>query len=255
MAGLVGGRVAQVSGAAGRIGRGTVAVLERAAPIPRRSCARFLPDGVVVRASYRRKFGTEPDLVCPATLNEKIQWRKLYDRDPMYTRCADKYRVREYYRRHREWQYKHIAPLILIEELLTDRAGGLPAEYRFFCFDGAPAFVEVVMGRFGPSLTVDYYDLEWAHISVTHHVYEHAHPIPRPERLGELVFLAEALSRGFSFVRVDLYLCDDRLCFGELTFTPCAGFLRFHPPEYDRIFGEPWNVGRDRREAPFDPAG
>jgi len=32
----------------------------------------------------------------PRDLNEKINWLKLYDRNPMYTKLADKYAVREY---------------------------------------------------------------------------------------------------------------------------------------------------------------
>ena len=34
----------------------------------------------------------------PITFNEKIQWLKLYDRTPMLTQCADKYKVREFIR-------------------------------------------------------------------------------------------------------------------------------------------------------------
>ena len=36
------------------------------------------------------------DLKNPKTLNEKLQWLKLYDRRPIYTTFADKYAVREY---------------------------------------------------------------------------------------------------------------------------------------------------------------
>jgi hypothetical protein len=34
----------------------------------------------------------------PKSFNEKIQWRKLYDRKPFYTMCADRFKVRDYVR-------------------------------------------------------------------------------------------------------------------------------------------------------------
>lgn len=34
----------------------------------------------------------------PKTLTEKIQWKKIYDKHPIYTICADKYLVRDYVR-------------------------------------------------------------------------------------------------------------------------------------------------------------
>lgn len=36
------------------------------------------------------------DLKNPKTYNEKLQWIKLYDKNPLMTKCCDKYAVREY---------------------------------------------------------------------------------------------------------------------------------------------------------------
>lgn len=49
-----------------------------------------------VRLSFRQHRGIWPDLEHPATFSEKIQWFKLYVRDPAFTQYADKYAVREY---------------------------------------------------------------------------------------------------------------------------------------------------------------
>lgn len=49
-----------------------------------------------VRRKYRKTFGREPDLRNPQTLNEKIQWLKLYEHKDFHTVCADKYAVREW---------------------------------------------------------------------------------------------------------------------------------------------------------------
>jgi hypothetical protein len=55
----------------------------------------FSDEREVVRG-YVKVFGVAPDLTNPKTLNEKIQWLKLNDFKPLYTLCADKFRVREY---------------------------------------------------------------------------------------------------------------------------------------------------------------
>lgn len=47
---------------------------------------------LVFRASFNRNL----DLEAPQTFNEKIQWLKLYDRNPLYTRLVDKYAVKEF---------------------------------------------------------------------------------------------------------------------------------------------------------------
>lgn len=49
-----------------------------------------------LRRRFIRKCGYEPDFQNPVTYNEKLQWLKLYWRDPLAERCADKIAVREY---------------------------------------------------------------------------------------------------------------------------------------------------------------
>jgi hypothetical protein len=53
-----------------------------------------LPDRAAVNSSYYRTFGRLPDLKSPRTFNEKIAWRKLYQRDPRFTLFADKIAVK-----------------------------------------------------------------------------------------------------------------------------------------------------------------
>lgn len=46
---------------------------------------------------YQQRFGKKLDLNAPETLNEKVLWLKLHEyHKPIYTQCADKYRVREF---------------------------------------------------------------------------------------------------------------------------------------------------------------
>lgn len=50
----------------------------------------------IIAHQFKHTHGVEPDLENPKTFNEKLQWIKLYDHNPIYTLLSDKYRVREY---------------------------------------------------------------------------------------------------------------------------------------------------------------
>lgn len=55
-----------------------------------------LSDEEFLKKSYFLRFGKELNLKNPKTFNEKLQWLKLHDRNPIYTRLVDKYEVKEY---------------------------------------------------------------------------------------------------------------------------------------------------------------
>lgn len=56
---------------------------------------RLITTKTLIRWQYKKVFGKYPDLKNPQSLNEKINWLKLHDRDPLLTQCADKFAVRE----------------------------------------------------------------------------------------------------------------------------------------------------------------
>ncbi len=51
-----------------------------------------------IQRSLIRSLGYFPDLRNPKTFNEKTNWYKLYYRDPVMTRCIDKYLFKDYLR-------------------------------------------------------------------------------------------------------------------------------------------------------------
>lgn len=57
---------------------------------------RWLPDKPYLELIYYAHFGKKLDLKAPKTFNEKLQWLKLYDRNPEYTRMVDKYEAKQY---------------------------------------------------------------------------------------------------------------------------------------------------------------
>lgn len=56
----------------------------------------FVPDSVYLKWFFRAEMGYELNLKNPSTFNEKLQWLKLHDRQPLYTMLADKLAVRKY---------------------------------------------------------------------------------------------------------------------------------------------------------------
>lgn len=56
----------------------------------------FLPDKTMLKIQYRIKTGRKLNLRNPTRYTEKLQWYKLYYRNPLMKKCADKADVREY---------------------------------------------------------------------------------------------------------------------------------------------------------------
>lgn len=61
-------------------------------------CYKFfnlLPDKLFIQLKFFKNFHRFPNLKNPKTFNEKIQWLKLYDHKPEYTKLVDKYEVKK----------------------------------------------------------------------------------------------------------------------------------------------------------------
>lgn len=57
---------------------------------------RFLPDEVYIQLNYFAHFKKFCNLKNPKTYNEKLNWLKLHDRNPLYTTLVDKCEVKDY---------------------------------------------------------------------------------------------------------------------------------------------------------------
>ena len=56
----------------------------------------FVPDELMLRLQYLIKTGRKLHLKNPKRFTEKLQWYKLFYRNPLMPKCVDKYNVREY---------------------------------------------------------------------------------------------------------------------------------------------------------------
>ncbi len=141
-----------------------------------------------------------------------------------------------YYFFAREWAYKNIPPRLICEEYLDDN-GASPNDYKFFCFNGTPKFIQVDVDRFGNHRR-NIYDMDWNLLPFTIRFPGYEGEVPKPLKFDLMTDLAKKLSEGFPFARVDLYCIGERVVFGELTFYPGAGFEHFFPEKYDEEIGK-----------------
>lgn len=269
--------------------------------------ANILPDKIYLSLLYRFFIGRKLDLNNPQTFTEKIQWLKLYDRNPLYTQLADKFQVKEYVSRligteyvvpligvydsfekidinslpdkfvlktnhvgggsgvvivsdkktfevekaksqlekslhsgknkWKEYQYDGIKRAIIAEEYI-DHEGEL-FDYKFFCFNGFVKCFKVDFGRFVDH-HANYYDRDCKLLPFGESLLmpnpDYAHKFP--DNIDDMIAMAEKLSTGIPFARVDMYNVKNRIYFGEITFHPGSGFVPFSPDIWDYKLGE-----------------
>ena len=270
---------------------------------------KFLPDKVYLSLRYRLLMGNRIQWQNPKTFTEKIQWLKLYDRQPEYTTMVDKFAVKQYvssrigeeyiiptigvwetpeeidwntlpdqfvlktthgggsngilickdksrfntkmaidslksslsvdiYEQLREWPYKNVRKRIIAEMYIQSSESLI--DYKFFCFNGKVRFFKMDIGRFidhrayyfTPQGTLlDFSEQELASDADV----EFNNLIPT--NLDHMVRIAETLSQGVPFLRVDLYNVQGQIYFGELTFYPASGLGKWTSPEVDLMIG------------------
>ena len=135
-----------------------------------------------------------------------------------------------------EWGYRGI-PRGLIVEPFVGGGPALPVDYKLYVFHGQVAAIQVHLEREHDHRWL-LYDRDWNRLSSP--APSHAASPGPPAGLARMIEGAEALARGFDFVRVDFY--DTPACprFGEMTFYPGSGLDPFDPPELDLMLGRLW---------------
>lgn len=271
---------------------------------------RFSPE-LDIKLLFFLKTGHKLNLINPKTYNEKIQWIKLHDKNPLMPKCCDKYTVREYVESkgcqvilndllwhgfepenipfddlpdkfvikvthgstfniickdkrsldrndviakckkwlkakflpaYGEWFYGIEKPRVIVEKYLDDGTERL-RDYKIYCFNGVPRYIGVDSGNANGMHYKDIYDTDWN----IQHGYEMAYPcsgkaIPKPEILNELLKYAAILSEDFLHARTDFYIVNNKVVFGEITFTNSAGFGRVVPEEFSLKMGNYLNL-------------
>ena len=143
-----------------------------------------------------------------------------------------------YYNVSREWQYKNICPRILVEQLLVTSKGILPNDYKIHCFNGRAQFIGVDV-KTADSHHRNYYDPSWKPLEFEWPAKKcpRGAEVDRPLLLDKVIKLAEKLSVDFCYVRIDFYIVDNKIFFGEITFHDTGGFGCFSPSDWDERLG------------------
>lgn len=273
----------------------------------------FMPDESYLKLRFKTEMGYPLDLKSPKTFNEKLQWLKLYDRNPEYTKLVDKYGVRKYiadkigdeylipllgvwdnfddidfdklpeqfvlkcthdsggivictdklkfdkalarkkinkslkrnfFYLTREWPYKNVKPKILAECYMEDKICGELIDYKFFCFKGNVPTVMVCIGRKYGDTKFYFFDSIWNLMRINKRGIQEKpdFSLPKPHNIEKMFELAKVLSSDFPFVRIDLYNCNRKIYFGEITFFPDSGFDNNLIAETDKWFGSMINL-------------
>lgn len=141
----------------------------------------------------------------------------------------------------REWPYRNVDKCIIAEQYMEDTSGkGALTDYKLHFFSGECKAIMVGQNRFGPNgLENDFYTPEWKHFDLSRgHSHNAEIHSPKPEQLDSMIILGTILAEDYPFVRVDFYVVEGKIYFGELTFFPASGFNPFHPEKWDEVFGE-----------------
>lgn len=163
-----------------------------------------------------------------------------YDRQAVIRQCAAWLAQRYGSHSHEPW-YDLIPPTILIERFLHDAAYGAALDVKFWVFHGRTQYVQTNVGRLGVDLCVNFYDRQWRPQDWGYDYYPRGAGVRRPGPLEEMMALAEQLAGSQPFVRVDLYVVNDRqVLFGEMTYVPDGGYGRFRPDATDAALGALW---------------
>ena len=137
-----------------------------------------------------------------------------------------------------EMHYKCIPHKIMVEKYM----GKAICDYKFLCFNGKPEFCWVDIDRYGNHKR-NIYDMDWNLQPFNQMTYGNSpQNIAKPKQFEKMKQIVEILCEGFDHVRVDLYIVDDRVYFGEMTFTNGSGTEMITPIEWDKKLGNLWKL-------------
>lgn len=143
---------------------------------------------------------------------------------------------RKYFYLYREWPYKNVKPRIIAEKYMKDNNSSVLNDYKFYCFNGEPKMMFIITER-GNDPKINFFDMDFNEINLHQRFKKGEKKLEKPKKFDEMIKLARKLSYGIPHVRVDFYIINGKVYFGELTFFDSAGLEKFEPEKYDEILG------------------
>ena len=190
-----------------------------------------LPEQFVLKCTH----DSDSVIICTSKSNQKFYdkyWLELSDIATIENRLNNALKQNWFYLA-REWIYKDIKPRIIAEQFLGKNIN----DYRFFTFNGK---VKAIWVDFNTSVKrmANIYTSDWEYIPCSWtYDSDPGKIIEKPIEFDKMVKLAECLSDKLPLLRVDFFLIDGKVYFGETGFYSGSGFNAFNPSKYDELFG------------------
>lgn len=124
---------------------------------------------------------------------------------------------------HSEMHYKYMQKKIICERFLEDKNCPVIPDFKVYCFHGEPLAILVMHNRGNGKMLTEFFDTKWIRLDNSDKYDSPTETSDKPSCLDEMLKASKNLSSPFPFVRCDFYIVNDKLYFGELTFTPAGG--------------------------------
>lgn len=167
-----------------------------------------LPDEFVIKTTHAS--GPQHYYIC----KDKTKVDKTALCRQMNAALRENYEKRDF-----EYHYSGTKPQLICEQLLHTNTERM-TDYKVVCSYGRPIAILVCYNR---NQGRDYYSPEWDYLEYTKEQFRSSTPIEKPGCLAEMLNAAGKLSKPFPLARIDFYIVNDKLFFGEITLTPSAG--------------------------------
>ena len=115
-------------------------------------------------------------------------------------------------------------------------------DYKLWAFNGEVKFIRCYWNRNNYYANVAIFDENWeSHPEWnvwTSHYMKPKELIPCPSCFDKLKEVASCLSKGQPVARVDMYVCKDKVYFGEITMTSSGGYMNSLTQDFLNIMGQ-----------------
>lgn len=144
---------------------------------------------------------------------------------------------RNYYWHGREWPYKDVKPQIIAEKYMSDDNTEFLTDYKFFTFNGVPKIMYIAKDH-SQNPTPDFFDMNFNRLNIRMEDPNSENSYFKPELFDKMKLFSEKLASESKFLRVDFYVINKKLYFGELTFFHMSGFAPIYPEKWSYILGD-----------------
>ena len=144
----------------------------------------------------------------------------------------------------REWPYLNVKPCIICEKYMKDDNNDNLPVYKFLCFNGEPEIIQVIQDDKQINESIDYFDCHWNLLEMRQDYPNSTNHYKKPLLLNNMLDIVRILANNMPFVRVDLYLINDKIYFSEFTMFSDAGIARFYPYDWDNKLGDLIDLSR-----------